>query len=70
MSNSSNGLADRHVVADEKNAWHGQAGRDPGIGERRNRLAIVRQQNQTVRGRPFKDHRIGRRRQTNIANVE
>ena len=65
-----NGLPDRHVVADEKNAWHGQVGRDPGVGGRRNRLAIVRQQNQTVSGRPLEDYRIGRRRQTNIANVD
>ncbi len=65
-----NGLADRHIGADEKNAWHGQARRDPGMDKRRNRLAIVRQQNQTMRGRPFQDHWIGRRPKTNVANVD
>ncbi len=64
-----NSLTDRHIAADEENAWHRQAGGDSGIGERGNRLAIVCQQYQAVRRRPSEHRGIGRCRQTNVANM-
>ena len=64
-----NGLTDRHVVTDEKNARHGQASGNSGLGERRNRLAIVSQQNEAIHGTPFQNLRIGFCRHTNVANM-
>jgi MYXO-CTERM domain-containing protein len=63
------GLANRHVGADDKHAGHREACSDAGVGERRNRPAIVGQQNSAVEGRPFKHPGIGRSCQVHFANV-
>jgi len=64
-----NGLANRHVSADDKNAGHRETGGDAGEGNRRNRPAIVCQQNSAFEGRPLKHPGVGRTCQVDFASV-
>lgn len=64
------GLANRQVVADQKDSRHGLTGPDSGISVRRNRSAIMSEENSALCGSPLQNRRVGRCRQVYIPNVQ
>ncbi len=60
QENLVDGLANRHVITDQKDPRQGLTGGDAGISETWNRSTVVGQKNSALRGGPFQKGGIGR----------
>jgi hypothetical protein len=62
-------LPGRHVIVDQKKT-PGMARRHSGVGERRNRSAIMGKENSVPCRGPFENRWVGRLRQAHIPHVD